>query len=88
MAHVGYTSVGRQRWLRKEILKAFGGRCAKCGFADSRALQLDHIGGGGRRMRISKGQHGVYRYALKYRDKFQLLCANCNSIKKFENGER
>ena len=79
----------RQR-VRAEVIASMGGKCVKCGFSDPRALQIDHIHGGG-----SQEEQGGSRYALfarlsKHPDpiKFQLLCANCNTIKREENGEQ
>ncbi len=69
-----------------------GGKCVRCGFNDIRALQVDHINGGG------MAEHREYRSRTKYwkmvilsitneEKKFQLLCANCNWIKRSENKE-
>lgn len=62
----------------------------RCGFSDSRALQFDHIHGNGaenrRKRRMSSST--LYRHILKVKgDGFQLLCANCNWIKRYENHE-
>lgn len=62
--------------------------CARCGFSDFRALQLDHVLGDGGKERagrkkinraIVRGQIDISRY--------QVLCANCNWIKRYENNE-
>jgi hypothetical protein len=63
------------------------------GCTDVRALQFDHINGGGsklmREMRLNKKNLFVF-YArnpdIAIKD-LQVLCANCNWIKRFENGE-
>ena len=34
---------------RLKILKFLGNKCIKCGFNDWRALQVDHVNGGGRK---------------------------------------
>ena len=72
--------------LRASVLEFMGGECKKCGFSDWRALQIDHINGGGSRER--DGQV-LYRIILKQgiQGKYQLLCANCNFIKRYENNE-
>ncbi len=75
---------------RKQILALLGDRCLRCGFDDPRALQIDHVHGGGvKELRESKGKH--YRNVLKAlaagTDRYQLLCANCNWIKRHENDE-
>ena len=71
-----------------EALKFLGGKCVKCGFSDVRALQIDHISGGGNKeYKKHGGMYGVYKNVLLEPEKYQLLCANCNWIKRFENKE-
>ena len=76
------------RKLRLEIVEILGGVCVNCGFDDIRALQVDHIDGGGTQEAREIGNHKIYK---KIRDigpeGYQLLCANCNSIKRKEHGE-
>jgi hypothetical protein len=73
--------------LKKSILNKYGSKCARCGFSDWRALQLDHVNNNGAEDREeSRDGNGVYNSALKDKDgEFQLLCANCNSIKRLED---
>ena len=33
--------------IRETIIRMLGGKCIKCNFTDPRALQMDHINGGG-----------------------------------------
>lgn len=84
--------------IREYIILFFGGKCVRCGFSDSRALQCDHINGDGylERKDTTRGGAGLslsYRYRLvkndpeKARSIYQLLCANCNQIKRDENYE-
>ena len=66
--------------------------CKRCGFDDIRALQIDHMYGGGRQHRIQLRQAGTtnfYQWLWKqdYPEGYQVLCANCNWIKRFENKE-
>lgn len=99
----------RRHGLRRQIIKLLGGKCIRCGFSDKRALQIDHVHGGGRRHAGRKygkkftkhGTHqagGISNYVV-YLNKilneikagskdYQLLCANCNWIKKFEENEK
>ena len=72
-----------------EIYEILGTRCVKCGFSDIRALQIDHINGGGSRERKLIGDNTVryHKFIMKNRDKYQILCANCNWIKRAENNE-
>lgn len=70
--------------LRAAVLEKFGNRCATCGFNDIRALQLDHINGGGGKENQLIGNVAVYRKALRGDSGYQVLCANCNWIKRYE----
>ena len=77
---------------RTKVLVLLGGKCKKCGFKNSRALQVDHVNGGG--VREAKIIHSSRRYVKaimesieKKENKYQLLCANCNWIKRYENNE-
>lgn len=78
--------------MRADILSFFGGACARCGVTDARVLQMDHKDGGGIKDR-EKGFSLFYRHRLiknepeVARFRFQLLCANCNWIKRAENRE-
>jgi len=71
------------------FLLEMGGRCERCGFSDYRALQIDHVNGGGRLERASlpAASAAFYAKALANRDQYALLCANCNQIKKHEQSE-
>lgn len=75
-----------QRRKRRELIKYMGGKCAWCGFSDIRALQVDHIRGGG----SGAKRRRVYVNILKnpnWQTQYQLLCANCNWIKRSERRE-
>lgn len=62
--------------------------CVRCGFDDARALQIDHINGGGYRHLITSGSHPkYYKSMLVEPEKYQILCANCNWIKRYEDQE-
>ena len=79
-----------KRWqiYRLAVITKMGGECVRCGFSDYRALQIDHINGGGVREIREKGQYHSSKEILKGNtDKYQLLCANCNWIKRYENKE-
>lgn len=62
-------------------------KCMKCGFSDIRALTLDHIEGQGNKHRKDVGY--VYRWVVKndFPEGFQILCMNCQFVKKYENKE-
>jgi hypothetical protein len=74
---------------RRALLDAMGGKCVRCGFDDWRALQVDHVNGGGlAENRGGKtGSKAYYAKVLANPDDYQLLCANCNWIKKHERQE-
>ena len=75
--------------LQNTVIEALGGCCEVCGFRDKRALQIDHINGGGAvQRRAGKNWLRIYREILSSKtDKYQLLCANCNWIKRAERKE-
>ena len=76
-----------RRKLRDAVLNFLGGKCVKCGFSDPRALQIDHVNGGGIK---DRNEGGITYYRKVLNDsvgKYQLLCANCNVIKRIENEE-
>lgn len=80
----------RVRRCRQEVLDFFGRKCARCGFDDWRALNIDHI-----IPCLSKGRMNstalrafIRKNPQAAREQFQCLCANCNQIKTHENDER
>lgn len=74
--------------LRKKAVEKLGNKCVKCGFSDYRALQIDHVHGGGKKDRSLRNPIKIIREVLVDKEnKYQLLCANCNWIKIFENRE-
>jgi hypothetical protein len=65
-------------------------KCRRCGITDIRCLTLDHINGGGAQHRKQIGQGvRVYKWARhnNYPPIFQVLCMNCQFIKRSENKE-
>jgi hypothetical protein len=81
-------SDGARQRLRARAVAALGGCCRTCGFSDPRALHIDHVNGGGaeeRRNGVSAA--ALYRRIIAGVSGYQLLCANCNMIKKHEQSE-
>lgn len=76
----------RRKNNRLNAIAAYGGKCVRCGFSDWRALQFDHINGDSHEP--SKGA-SFYSRVIREKDshKYQLLCSNCNWIKRFEENE-
>ena len=75
------------------IVHKLGAKCNICGFGDIRALQIDHVKGHGNKDRKESGLDN-YRYFKRVWNevldgslKYQILCANCNWIKRFKNKE-
>jgi hypothetical protein len=80
--------------VRKGIIAMLGGKCVRCGFSDYRALQIDHVNSDGALERAKFGGSATIRFYLRVADSFtkgenryQLLCCNCNWIKRSECGE-
>lgn len=76
----------RYKKLAYEIL---GWKCVRCGYSNWKALQVDHLKGNGNLERRSQG-HETYKRYKNVMDRpwdYQLLCANCNQIKKLEHCE-
>uniref|UniRef100_A0A6M3IQ70 HNH endonuclease n=1 Tax=viral metagenome TaxID=1070528 RepID=A0A6M3IQ70_9ZZZZ len=71
-----------------------GNKCGKCGIDDFRVLQVDHIDGNGyaerKQFKLSgNGTVKYYRHILEVNGEgYQLLCANCNWIKRYEQAEQ
>lgn len=77
---------------RALVLELLGGKCVHCGFSDFRALQVDHVNGDGylELKANRKRPHNPHRRLKMIKaepSRYQLLCANCNQIKKVENKE-
>ena len=71
-------------------------KCQRCDFSDIRALQIDHINGDGHleRKRNNGNNKKVY-FSIAFRmnkeeakKRYQVLCANCNQIKVYEDNQR
>ena len=71
---------------RIEVIKFLGSKCVKCGFDDERALQVDHVNSDGFK---DKNISASKRFARiqETPERYQLLCANCNWIKRVEKEE-
>jgi hypothetical protein len=91
------TSYSKNYYLegRKKLIELMGGKCVKCNFSDWRALQIDHINGkGGKEIKEHQNNGTLSQYYknielsfLAGLNEYQLLCANCNWIKRSENKE-
>lgn len=84
----------RRLWVKKRrslVIEGLGKICFKCGFSDPKALHIDHINGGGHKERQSlRGRYYSYLLQLPHeilKANYQILCASCNWIKRYEEGE-
>lgn len=74
--------------LKREVIAAYGGRCACCGEDRIEFLAIDHIFNDGAEDRRSNGKSGGQFYRRLKRDGFpqgrlQVLCYNCNGAKGY-----
>ena len=74
--------------IRTRIILALGGLCVRCGFSDIRALQIDHVHADAKLDKVKKGISYYYQTMKNlHSGRYQVLCANCNTIKRRENQE-
>lgn len=83
--HCQKLSSARQEKIRQRVLDYYGGRCACCGYSDTRFLSIDHIIPLHRGERTSQTTgYGLWcklqREGFPYG--FQVLCYNCNYAKR------
>jgi hypothetical protein len=72
--------------LKIKVFERLGNKCVRCGFSDLRALQIDHINGGGRKELENTSRYKYHKKLLEISEEelfsnYQILCANCNQIK-------
>jgi hypothetical protein len=85
-----------KRKMKLAVKMYLGGRCRCCGEREPEFLTIDHVRGGGFKV---KNKHGFRRNEVYYWEiyramragrsvskKYQLLCSNCNLSKHFGGG--
>jgi|SRR5208282_3369093 len=76
---------------KAKVFLLLGNCCARCGYNDPRALQIDHVKQYiGKRKASKRSGTGLLYAILNGKVPFtecQILCANCNVIKRLEDGE-
>ena len=79
----------RTNALKEQVYDKLGHVCCRCGFADKRALQIDHVFGGGNQEHAEiKNPHTYLKKVIADTEgQYQILCANCNWIKRMEQKE-
>ena len=62
--------------------------CRNCRYSNIKGLQVDHINGKGRQHNTSI-KTSLYNWLIKndFPEGFQILCRNCNVIKRWDNEE-
>ena len=75
----------REIRIKNCVYNLLGNKCNRCNNEDRRCLQIDHVNGGGSITRYSLLKK--FKIIEKGSKDFQILCANCNWIKRFENDE-
>lgn len=74
--------------LKTAAYNVLGNKCTKCPETDFRVLQIDHRDGkGSRHRRKCNGYDKLYRDVVKHPERFQILCANCNWRKRWDQIE-
>jgi len=86
--HEKYKTKYYNQQLRQMVLDAYGNKCVCCGEAEEMFLGLDHVlnDGGEERRRLKGDRMTIYRYVRDLgfpKDRYQLLCHNCNLAKGF-----
>lgn len=80
----------RNAALRSELIAAYGSACACCGERQPIFLDLDHVENDGAAHRREVGNNTQVMLQLRAqgwpRDRFQLLCCNCNQGKARNGG--
>lgn len=97
--HIGFVHKQRETKRKLDVFSHYSNgelKCVHCGINDIRVLQLDHINAGGTNHRKHLRTLGIplagshfYKWLQlnKYPEGYQVLCANCNWIKRTENNE-
>lgn len=101
--HPTLSSENRKRYrdkIRLIVLTHYSGNPPKCAdpywqhkepYTDIRALTIDHVRGGGKtHLRNIGGSSYLYRWLIKnkFPEEYQVLCMNCQFIKRIENKEQ
>ena len=81
--------------LKKKIYEVLGNKCNCCGESNEKFLQIDHVNNDGAADRLNFSNKKAYSSKKFYcwiikqgipKDRYQLLCANCNYGKARNGG--
>jgi len=76
------SSLKSQHSARRSVIDHYGGKCSCCGESHYEFLAIDHINGGGTRLRREKIESSRLYYEIRrkaFPDTYRVLCHNCNS---------
>ena len=87
-----FQHLSRMQKLRTLVIEHYGKKCACCGESHIEFLTIDHINGGGNRLRKSlKSYTSYYEYYRILKENYpadiQVLCMNCNFAKREYTGK-
>lgn len=87
--NIGYWGDKEKRGDKMIVLEHYGEKCCKCGFSDWRTLSIDHINSDGAEHRKKVSGAHIYRWLKNnnFPTGFQILCMNCQFIKRHEKKE-
>jgi len=83
---------GAARTFRKQrsiVLQHYGNKCSCCGEDDPFKLAIDHVAGGGSKMRkVNQVTNILYSHIIKagFPPDYRVLCHNCNHSARMGNG--
>lgn len=74
---------------KRAVFEHYGDKCVQCGFSDLRALSIDHMDGSGAEHRRQLKGINFYKWLVRqsFPPGFQVLCMNCQFIKRHEKNE-
>ncbi len=75
--------------VRLLVIEAYGGKCKCCGETELLFLTIDHVNGDGKEHREQIGHQSIYSVVRREgfpKDRYQLLCFNCNIAKDHNGG--
>lgn len=74
--------------MRKKIVAGYGGKCVCCGESEWKFLTLDHPKGDGQvdRAKYRNSIDQIYGYVIRlnFPPDYQLLCMNCNWVRRYD----
>lgn len=74
--------------IKNKVFKLLGNKCVICGEADPIVLSVDHIIPVGNKRKLTYSLYfEIVKNSINAKEKYQLLCRNCNWRKRILNNE-